>query len=127
MKLIVLRDHRRKTIEVTVGVRDPTLVADTAIDSPGRFGFRVEDLSREDAQRFGYAREEGVIITEVERGSVAALAGLKPGQLITEVNRERVSNAKDFHSALAASPKTNLVLLLVIDGELSRFVTLSVE
>ena len=38
----------------------------------------------------------GIVIARVKPGSPAAVAGLKPFELVTEVNGEKVSGAKDF-------------------------------
>ena len=50
----------------------------------------------------------GVVIAKVKPGSPAAVAGLKPFELVTEVNGEAVSDAKDFASKIKG--KRDLVL-----------------
>ncbi len=78
-------------------------------------GLRVEGLNYE------YLRElrlpsstKGVVITDVAGGSPAASAGLQPGDVIQEVDRERVASVGDFDRAMRRS-NGRTVLLLVLD------------
>ena len=54
--------------------------------------------------------EDGVEVTEVEPGSPAAQRGLRPGDIITAVNRNRVGNLQD----LAAIAQNNRILFLLV-------------
>jgi len=40
--------------------------------------------------------EEGVIISDIKRGSSAAMAGLKEGDLIKEINRKRIRDVSEI-------------------------------
>jgi len=50
-----------------------------------------------------YGRIEGVLVTEVLRSSAAAYAGLRPGDVVTSVNRQRVANVEQFARAVRQS------------------------
>lgn len=54
--------------------------------------------------------DDGVEVTEVEQGSPAAQRGLRPGDVITAVNRTRVGNLQD----LAAVAGNNRILFLLV-------------
>ena len=56
-------------------------------------------------------RIDGVIVTEVERNSIAEKNGLKTGDIITEVNRKPVKSPKDFREALKSADLKKGVLL----------------
>ena len=51
-------------------------------------------------------------------------SGLEPGMTVEEVNRERVTNTSKFLIALSKSAEERRVLLLVRDGDASRYVVL---
>jgi serine protease Do len=62
----------------------------------------------------------GVIIRQVQQGSPAAEAGLRPGDVIVEVNRQAVKNPEDLRRAMEATqPGASLLLLVQRDGATS--------
>lgn len=56
-------------------------------------------------------KEHGVLISNVEPGSLAAFANLQAGDLIVEANRQPVATVDELSAALAKSKES--VLLLV--------------
>jgi serine protease Do len=57
-----------------------------------------------------------VVVTEVDPASHAADSGLKPGDVIQQVNHQAVANVRDFSQAVGKSGKSgndDSVLLLV--------------
>ena len=60
-------------------------------------GMTVCDMTYEVRKYFKFAdRDPGVVIARVKSGGTASVSGLKPLELITEVNGEKVYSAKDF-------------------------------
>lgn len=68
----------------------------------GWIGVEPNDLSPELAETFGVKAKEGVIITGVLQDGPAARAGIKPGDVITQVAGKPVSNVADLLSNVAA-------------------------
>lgn len=62
-------------------------------------GIGVSDITLEITQRFKISAEGGVIILSVEPHSPAEQAGLRPGDVIYEINRTPVKNMKDYSAA----------------------------
>ena len=56
---------------------------------------------------------DGVLVTGVEPGSAAARRGLRVGDIVTKVNRERIDGLKAFHDALE---DTDSVVLTIRRG-----------
>ena len=75
------------------------------------FGLTVETATKDLAGQHGVERVDGVIVTDVERGSIAHKSGLKAGDIITEVNRKSVKSLKDFREALKGADLKKGVLL----------------
>jgi serine protease Do len=124
--IAVIRDGQQRELSITVGELPEKLTASTeAPESLDKFGMQVQNLTDELAEQLGYQGEEGVVISEVEPDSPAARAGLRPGMLVSEVNRESVDNVEAFREALAESGNTQQALLLVQDRRGSRYVALS--
>ncbi len=124
----VIRDGKTKNIGVTIGEQpaDFGRVAQSRADKNFMedFGFSFQELTPELAEQFGYKDEKGVLIGDVEQGSVAATAGLKPGQLIQEVNKEPVSSIRELNSLLKRSENPRRLLLRVKSGKFSQYVVL---
>jgi len=128
VKVVVIRKGKRKEFEVVLGnLRKATIALSSKTEILKKLGFSVQNLTKDLAEQFGYTNEKGVLISQVAPGSPAEQAGLEPGMLIMEVNRIPVKNTKQFFKALAKSKKTGKVLLLVYDGEYTRYVLLSLR
>jgi len=77
----------------------------------------VENLTPETARQLGTNDLAGVVVTVVETGSPAHGAGLQPGDVIRELNRQRVRNQADYKRSLQAlQPGADLLVLLERNG-----------
>jgi Do/DeqQ family serine protease len=68
----------------------------------GWIGVEPNELSSELAETFGVKAERGVIITGVLQNGPAALAGVRPGDVISSVAGKDVANVSELLSAVAA-------------------------
>jgi S1-C subfamily serine protease len=55
---------------------------------------------------------QGLVITDVEPAGAAAEAGLQPGDVIEQVNRQPVRTVEDLKSALSRAGSHPLLLLI---------------
>lgn len=92
------------------------------------YGFSVQELNAELARSLGLRSEDkGVVISNVKPGTPAAWAGMKPGIIILAANQKKVESLADFNTALEASEKGRPLLLLIKQGDATRFVSLLVK
>jgi len=129
--LKVLRDGHTQDITVILGERPTEFAkggnqAKEQQQSQAALGIEVQTLTKDLAERFGYALGEGVIVTRVNPGSPAADVGIQPGDLIQGVNRQSVSSAEEFEKAVKLT-KNNKVLLLIKRGDYSQFVVVQFD
>jgi len=118
----ILRKGEEKILTVKIGEQPSDLFA-TGRPSIGEdLGMSVQNLTEELAKSFGYEGENGVVVSAVEPGSPAAQADVKEGDLIKEVNRQRINNIKEFREALKSTEKGKDILLLLRRGMHTRFV-----
>jgi serine protease Do len=87
-------------------------------------GFRVRELSGDEAKTLPGTPESAVVIENVSRGSPAFLAGLQPGMRILAVGRRAVATKAEVESAVnAAKPDAGIPLeILTPDGRVVRVV-----
>ncbi|KAA3621585.1 MAG: DegQ family serine endoprotease [Proteobacteria bacterium] len=126
VKMTVVRDGEQVDLEIEVG----TLPDEIGAQSPREdepledLGFSVQTLTPELAKRFEIEDLSGVVVTSVDNGSPAFEAGLRPGMVISEVNRTAVADAAEFNEAATAGEERDSVLLLVNDRRGSRYIAL---
>jgi len=68
----------------------------------GWIGVEPNDLSPELAETFGVKAQAGVIITGVLQNGPAALAGIRPGDVIVNVQDKAIGNVSELLSRVAA-------------------------
>jgi serine protease Do len=125
VKLEVVRNGERQTVEVTVGKLDERQLASGRgdSDSTDELGITVEDVTAELANRFGLsANESGVVVTHVEPGSLAARVGIRAGDLIVAVGNKTVRDLKDYRDAMKNVDLKRGVRLQVMREGTRRFV-----
>ncbi len=128
VEVVVLRRGKQKTFSVPVGrLEEPTLTAQG--EEPHKegleaFGLYVQDLTPELAEQLGLEGEvtAGVVITSIERNSPAAVAGLRRGDVILEINQAEVRSVKDLKAKLTEDKDS--ALLLVQRGSAALYVAL---
>ncbi len=92
-----------------------------------KLGMSVQTLTPDLAKQFGIRAAQGAVITDVEEGGAASLAGLQAGDLIVEADRRKVASAGDLQEALDSAKDKDTVLLLVKRKSSSLFVALKTK
>ena len=102
-----------KSVEITPhGVPTP----DAIVRAKELLGVTVEELTPLTAQKYGLIDEDGMLVTEVARNSVAARAGLQPGDVILVLDRYPVTSLKEFSILMQHMPDKGRVRIGVSRG-----------
>ena len=116
----VIRDGKEKVLRVKLGKRTQEVAERSGRrfipdedDAEAFAGIQVQGLTDEIAARYGYTGETGVIVTAVERRSIAARAGISVGTLIQEIEGVEISNLKDYREQIKAVKDQSKILLYV--------------
>ena len=129
-EVLVLRDGREKTLSLTVGTLPDDAPMSEApendLSSRGQWGMQLQNLTPEMARAQGLDDSQGVGVAGVQPDSPAAEAGLRPGDILVQVNRRAVGSIDDVKAAMAANDSDQL-LLLVKRQQGNLFVALSKE
>lgn len=76
-------------------------------------GLSVVDLDPSMAKQIGVDPEErGVVIYRIDSGSPAENSGLRKGDLIMEIERQRISTVSDFQRAIQKITRTDVLVLI---------------
>jgi serine protease Do len=81
-------------------------------------------LTPELAEKFDYEVGSGLVVSDVLQGGPAAQAGIRPGNLIEEVNRQPVTTLEELNKLLNDG-ETDKLLLRVRSGSYSTYVVLT--
>lgn len=128
-KVIKLKINRKGQIlafSVSLGSANDNVT--TASGVAAKLGIEIENMSPQLSQQLGYVQqEEGVVITKVKPGSSASMAGLRPGFLIQAVNHKKIATINDFNDALTDAGKNKRILLLIRQGNITRFYSIRLD
>ena len=129
----ILREKKPQTVKVTILEmpesygEDPTTML---VDSPvfyrsQELGLTVMELSSGMARRLGFSDTDGVLITDVEVGGIAAQAGLLAGLVIRSVDDKPVTNVVNFKKEVEDGSIENGISILVQSQHGRKTITLN--
>ena len=138
VRVIIFRDGKTKTIKVTLGRREaaekeklvPVTKAPEKIKETEKFGMKLLTINSESRIKLNLPEDlEGVAVLDVSDTSDAFEKGIRAGDVIVEAGRTKIADVNDiskiFEDAIEAGRKS--ILLLVLRGDNSRFVGLSLS
>jgi serine protease Do len=121
----IVRDGKVMTVAVTIE-EQPKNLGGSRVPAPrqpqsapkamslDKIGIAITDLTPNATEDLGYRQgTKGVVIAQVEDNSLAAMAGLRPGMLITRVENQPATAAAETRDALEKAPLDRGVLLQV--------------
>jgi serine protease Do len=126
VKVDVIRKGERKSFEVKIGELNEEKVSQAPGQEKPKLGVTVRDITPEIAKNLGLTENSGVVITQVQDYSPAADAGLKPGDVILEMDHAGIPNVDAFYKKIQEYKKGDIILLLVKRQDSTLFLTLKV-
>jgi len=126
IQLVVMREGKRVEVRVTTAQMLAELTERKGVQPPKEwFGLKVAPVTPDVAKQLSLPKAEGVVVEGVDPGSGAQLAGLRKGDVILEVNRQKIQDEKDYRNAMEKTKPGQSVLLLVNRGGSMFFMTLT--
>jgi len=124
VNLSVVRDGKPMTVAVTIGTLDDrdTRQAE-APASPGTLGVAVQSITPALARELDLDATAGAVVRDVRAGSPADKAGVKRGDVITQIDRQAVKSADDLQKAVGGHRNGSPLLILVRRDGASRYLT----
>jgi serine protease Do len=123
----VVREGKKVALNVTVAQMDEPgqPVMAQAEEAKGPLGLTVETVTPSIAKELKLSEPRGVIVRGVRSGSPAENAGIRAGDVITEVDRQAVADAAQMKRALEKHPKGAPVVVMVRRDGTSLYVALA--
>lgn len=127
---VVRKGGEEKILKVKIAEmeseEEPTATPQTSKD----LGFEVQEMTPRLARRYGYRTEEGLIIVEIEQSSEAYRKNIRQGDIILEVNQQKIESVKEWENILKKAKPGDAIMLLLRreqNGEIADFIkTLSI-
>ena len=132
VELGVYRAGEPTTVPVTIGELDleneRRAAAVEVEDLTTSFGMNLQDLTAESARQLDLPRgTRGPVVTTVEPGGPAQAGGVRPGDVITSVNRVPVETAADAIRELNGVEDGGAAFLQISRGEARRLLRITRE
>jgi serine protease Do len=120
--IVVVREGKRKAIELEVGERR-TETAEQSIEddaediSPLFLGVGLQTLEDEFREALELPKDiDGVLVTSVQRGTPAAEAGFRRGDVIVEVDKKQIENLDDFRKVMDDYDEDKIMVVIYRGG-----------
>ena len=128
VRLTVIREGRAREFGVRLGELPANEeVAQSRTDRLEELGLRVSTLSDEVREELDLDPEiAGIVIADVDENSPAADEGLRPGDVIVEVDRVAIDSVADLTRAVDVAEPGEVLLLTVVTRSARRFVALRI-
>ena len=121
----LVRKKQERVVRVSVGDMPEELQQVSSVGTPGgEMGLALQELTPEIARQLSLPNRQGLVVTDVEKGSPADEVGLRRGDLILEVNQQKVTTLQDFRAALGPTTDAKSVLFLIRRRDNTLYVAL---
>jgi len=124
--LHVIRNGKAEDLTIKIGQQggNEAMAMAGKAEHAQKLGLQMVTPSDEQLQKYGLSEKGGALVTLVKPGSVAAMAGLRPGDLITRVGQQKVSDAKQASEALSKANLKDGIKLYVANRQGTEFLFL---
>jgi serine protease Do len=128
VELKIIRENKTETKKVTIS----ELPAEMQKPSKSEYnnllrGVTVQDFTPEIYNKLNLPKKlKGVIVSDIDEDSPATMV-LKEGDVLQEINRQRINNVRDYENTAAKIKPGENILLLVFRGSSSLYITLSTK
>jgi serine protease Do len=124
IKVKINREGQEKIIPITIAERTEKSELASARQSGEAFGMAVQEITPEIAQHLGLSIKKGIIVVDVQEGSVAEEVGIQPQDIILQVNKVKITTLKEYQKEIAKTGEKGGILLLIKRGKATFFVPL---
>ena len=124
----VWRDKGERAFEIKLGEtpEETAQVVEPGNKGKSVLGLDTRPITPEIQRQLNLRTSEGVIVARVEDESAAAEAGLQRGDVVREINRQRIRNMQDFERATQGIKPGDRVTMLLQRGPQPLYVAFTI-
>ncbi len=116
----------KKTIEVSVPIGERTAKALAAGSTPGgetsaELGISVEKVPSQMASKLHLKHGEGLVIKDMNPNGQGAAIGLRPGDVILQVDDKTITDVAQFNKEVAEAKKNGIIRFMIQRGSATIF------
>ena len=116
---------------IGIGFAIPTAMARNVMDQlirggkvqRGKLGITISPITPDVAQQFGFQGSRGALVQDVVSGQPADRAGIKPGDIVTEFQGQRIDDDAQFRNLVAQTAPGTTVKVKIWRDNAEREVT----
>lgn len=124
---LILRSGERKTLSVTIEPLDEgeRVARSEPLDpvDESRLGVVVAELSADERESLGV--DHGVVVSEIDPEGAAANAGIRQGDIILTINRDKITDVKSLEMKVEKAPAGEAIPVLVQRNSSPMFLALT--
>ncbi|MCK9425687.1 MAG: trypsin-like peptidase domain-containing protein [Ignavibacteriaceae bacterium] len=90
-------------------------------------GFAIQNIDETIARYFKLESTRGVIVTQVEKNSSAGRAGIKPGDVITQINEYKINNQQNLIGVLQEFRTNQKIAVKIIRDNVEETINMKLE
>ena len=124
--VVIMRKGQKETIRVKLGELEENEEAPVVSKGGPDIGLTVEEITPELARSQGLSESTGVIIVEVQSNSSAGEAGLRRGDIIMEIDQEKINDLETYNEKLESYRAGDTILFLIKRQGATMYLTLKV-
>ena len=124
LRVNIRRNNRNLTVAVIPKVFPMELAEELAYKM---LGLKVENLTSRNRQRFGASARVGVVISDLRQQSYLARIGVRPGDVIRQIDQLSINSIEDFQQAIVKYRHKKTVVVLLQRGDQGYYITIELS
>lgn len=125
IELAVLRDGKSKMVPIVLGERkEDQKMANAQNQNESTLGITVTEITPELKEKYKLKTDKGVLISRLDADSRFEIEELKEGDVIKELNKQKIETVNDFKEASSKIKETDSPLIYINRESRSFFIVL---
>jgi len=123
----IIRKGKKKSLHVKTGELKEEDESPVVSEASPNLGLMVKEVTPELARNFGLSETSGLVVVQVESNSPAGEAGMRPGDIILEVDQISMKDLAQFNQKIEKYKAGDTILFLLNRSGTTLYLTIKVR